>query len=111
MKSIFSLVLSWTSHCRFHLFLQLITNIPEKKLQDMSFLGVYVEQGGSSHGPYHLSFVPTSTEHVLTDVPLLLQIDGCTVDVGTNVQVLTHQKDILQHSSSDFSLFYYFKYN
>ena len=67
-----------------------------------------MEQGESSHGPHYLCFVTTSAEQVLTDVPLLLQIDGCTVDVGMNVQVFVEQGDIVE-CSSDISLFYYFR--
>ena len=91
------------------LLLQLVASLPEKKLKDFSFEGVYVEQGGSSHGPYYLCFVTTSTKQELIDVPLLLQMDGCTVDVEMNIQLYMEQGDNLECSPSDILLFYYFQ--
>ena len=67
-----------------------------------------MEQEGSTHGPYYLSFTTTSTDQVLAEVPLLLRIDGYEVDMGMSVKLATEEEAILQPSSSSISMFYCF---
>lgn len=88
----------------------MVSELPGKTAPDVFFQGVYVEQDRSSHGPYYLSFVTTSIDQELPEVPLLLKIDGCTVDIGMSVKLLTEQGTTLQSSPYSISLLCYFQY-